>query len=330
MLLLVDTAVQPLGELLSLVVGEVVPSAVADHPGVGQARRFPSGGRSSHLKELLDLNQAAIRDLDALPVAPLAQLDQQLDDRILDGEGLRGLGDGFQVRLSQAQGSLRGHILGGVGQEHGQLLFILQSVDPHADDEAIVERLELGLLGHLVTGADDAAEGHLDALVTRVELTLVQDREHRVEDGTVGLERLVDEGHTGSRHVAVVDAAEDILLQALEGNRAEDLLRHAELRQQALEVADLVGEAVLQPAGEEALGRSGRAEEERVLAGDSGEQEHAGVIATTDEAALEMFAELLEFNVDRHGGDYLELLPRALLAGFWGFICQPRLPWALS
>lgn len=54
------------------------------------------------------------------------------------------------------------------------------------------------------------------------------------------------------------------------------------------------------------------------------------MIATADEAALEVFAEFLELNVDRHGGDYLELLPRPLLAGFWGFICQPRLPWALS
>jgi hypothetical protein len=126
-----------------------------------------------------------------------------------------------------------------------------------------------------------------------LELAFVEDREHRVQDCAVGLEGLVDEGDAGSGHVTVVDATEDILLQALEGHGAEDLLRHAELGQQALEVLDVIGEAVLQPAGEEALGGAGRAEEDGVLAGHRGEEEHAGVIAATDEAAFEVSAELL-------------------------------------
>ena len=90
-------------------------------------------------------------------MAPLTQLDQQLDGRVLNGKGLSGLGDGLQFGLGQAQRGLGGHILRGVSEEVGQLLFVLQAVDTHADDEAIVERLELGLLGHLVTGTDDAA-----------------------------------------------------------------------------------------------------------------------------------------------------------------------------
>ena len=138
MLLLVYTAVEPLSQLLRLIGGEIVPGAVADHPGVGEAGRLAARGGGGDLKHPLNLTQTAIRDLDALPVAPLPEVDQEFDDRLFDRQGLGELCCLFKVGLGKAKLSLRSLVLEIGRQELGELLFVLQAVDPHADDEAVV------------------------------------------------------------------------------------------------------------------------------------------------------------------------------------------------
>ena len=81
--------------------------------------------------------------------------------------------------------------------------------------------------------------------------------------------------------MAGVDAFIAVLLERLERDWAEDFLRHAELSEEAFEVLGF-GEAVLEAAGEQALAGAGRAEEERVLAGERGEEEHARLLFAGD------------------------------------------------
>lgn len=50
---------------------------------------------------------------------------------------------------------------------------------------------------------DQAEEGHAQALVAIIKEALVEEREQCVQDGRVGLEDLVDEGHLTGRQVAV-------------------------------------------------------------------------------------------------------------------------------
>lgn len=60
-----------------------------------------------------------------------------------------------------------------------------------ADEEAVVEGIELLALRQFIGGSNKADEGHGEALVAVVEEALVQEGEQRVQDRTVGLEDLV-------------------------------------------------------------------------------------------------------------------------------------------
>ena len=86
-------------------------------------------------------------------------------------------------------------------------------VDDEAQQEAIVERLQLVVLRQLVAGAEEGDERHLGHLAPVVEAALVDQREDGIEDGGVGLEDLIEEGDVRFRQLAGGDAAILVILQ---------------------------------------------------------------------------------------------------------------------
>ncbi len=67
--------------------------------------------------------------------------------------------------------------------------------DRPPDQKAVVQRVELLALGQLVGGGHRRQQRHAHARAAVVKHALVDEREQRVEDGAVGLEDLVNEGH---------------------------------------------------------------------------------------------------------------------------------------
>jgi hypothetical protein len=77
-----------------------------------------------------------------------------------------------------------------------------------------------------------------------------------------------------------------VILERLDRQRTEEFLGHREARQQALEIAG-VAEGCVQAACQFAFGGARGADQQRVLAGQRGEQAQAHALAAFDEAVFE-------------------------------------------
>jgi hypothetical protein len=66
--------------------------------------------------------------------------------------------------------------------------------DCAANEEAVIECVQLLTLWQLVTGANQAQEGHRQALVAIVKQAFVQQRQEGVQDGTAVTEQRSTEG----------------------------------------------------------------------------------------------------------------------------------------
>jgi hypothetical protein len=145
---------------------------------------------------------------------------------------------------------------------------------PHAQEEAVEDRLEALVGGHLVRRAEHAQERHVDHGAAVVELPLVEEREQRVEDGAVRLEDLVEEDDLGLGHHALGAAAVGALAEGGDVDRPEELVGLGEAREQVLEVVAV--DVAREGADEGALRGAGRADERDVLARDDGDEEAGG------------------------------------------------------
>jgi hypothetical protein len=73
----------------------------------------------------------------------------------------------------------------------------VEVVRDDAQEEAVEERGQVVVVGHLVGGAEQRDERHRGDVGAVGEAPLVQDAEERVQDGRVGLEDLVEEDDLG-------------------------------------------------------------------------------------------------------------------------------------
>lgn len=77
-----------------------------------------------------------------------------------------------------------------------------------------------------------------------------------------------------------------VFLERADRQRAEELLRHGEAGEQALEIAR-IAKGQVDAARERALGRAGRPDQQRVFARERGEQARAQHLPAFDQARLE-------------------------------------------
>ena len=161
----------------------------------------------------------------------------------------------------------------------------VQVVRVDAEEEAVEDRVQRLVPGHLVRGGEDADERALDHLAPARELALVEQREQRIQDGAVRLEHLVEKDdlrlRQHARRVALVRA----VAERGDVDRAEDLVGLREAREQVLEVAGL--HQLGQGADERALGRARGPEQDAVLAGDDGDHQEADDLVLAEELVLE-------------------------------------------
>ena len=168
----------------------------------------------------------------------------------------------------------------------------VEVVGVHAQEEAVEDRVERLVPGHLVRGREDADQRAAYHLAAARELALVEQREQGVEDRAVRLEDLVEEDDLRLGQHAGRVAAVDALAERGDVDRAEDLVRLGEAREQVLEVVRLhqLGER----ADERALGRAGRAEQHAVLAGDDRDHQEPDDLVLAEELPFEGARELLQ------------------------------------
>lgn len=142
------------------------------------------------------------------------------------------------------------------------------------DEQPVVEGREfLAFCGHLVGGAHRHPQRNGRYFGAVFVDAFVEYWEHAVEDRGVALEDLVYEGDLGLREHTFGVPLEAILAQRRELRRPEYLVGHRGPVEADVEVGRPLYPGA-EGAGELALGRSGRAEQEDVIAGDQG-QDHA-------------------------------------------------------
>ena len=108
---------------------------------------------------------------------------------------------------------------------------------PDAEEEAVEDRRERLVGGDLVRGAEARQERARDDGAAARVAALVQEREQRVQDGRVALEDLVEEDDLGVRQHPLDAPLVAPLAERGDVDRAEDLVRLGEAREEVLEVA---------------------------------------------------------------------------------------------
>ena len=187
----------------------------------------------------------------------------------------------------------------------------VQVVRQGAHQEAIEDRAQRVVVRDLVGGAVQRRQRHLDAGAAGEEPALVQDAEQRVQDGGVGLEDLVEEHDVGVGQHRLDPADVGALAEGLDVDRAEDLVRLGEPRQQVLEVArvDQAGEVPHQRR----LRGPGGTHDQHVLAGDQRHQQHADQLALVEVPLVERAPDLAHLLRDaQHIGVQRQHSPRRL------------------
>ena len=161
----------------------------------------------------------------------------------------------------------------------------VEVVRQRAHQEAIEDRPQRVVVRDLVGGAVQRRQRHLDAGAAGEEPPLVQDAEQRVQDRRVRLEDLVEEDDVGVGQHRLDAADVGALAEGLDVDRAEDLVRLGEARQQVLEVArvDQPGQVPHQRR----LRGAGRTDDQHVLAGDQRDEQQADQLALVEVALVE-------------------------------------------
>jgi hypothetical protein len=141
---------------------------------------------------------------------------------------------------------------------------IRDGLDHEAHEETIVERAEAAFgIGRFVRGTDHRDERHPRTVAPTVEDTFVDEAKEAIEDGRIGLEDLVEEGHFGLRQIAIGHPPVVLLFETFERNRSKQFVGVGEPGQQVLEGARpprLHRENLGQSTGEHRLRRTRRSE----------------------------------------------------------------------
>jgi hypothetical protein len=225
---------------------------------------------------------------------PRAQLDQQVGDAIGQSDAVARVRERSEFRRIQRILRIDRIAAGG---EVEQLPKATRTHRAHrqAHQETVEEGFGHLVVRHLVGSADHADQRAAHATRAIVELALVEQGQERVENGAVGAKHLVDEGDRRigqeTRSVAFVT----VLLERTDRERPEQLFRHREARQQAFEVAR-IAKCVVQAPRQFALGRAGRTDQQRMLAGKRSEQRKAHLAATLDEAGFQLIQQSRQFH----------------------------------
>ncbi len=239
---------------------------------------LPTGQRGGDRGELLDLHDAAVRQQD--PAAPKgAHGGRELGP---DGGQIHGIGLIRELVQAGQRQRLDGGPLGHPAALQ-QLLEagIAQRLDEDAEQEAVGERLQAGVVRERVGGADADAQGAVDHGVAAAEDPVVEQPQQRVQDGRGAKEYLVQEGQLGLRKHALGAGLDDAVAQLLEVDGAEDLRRLGEAAEQVLERGPAEGRG--DASDSFGLGRSRGADHEQVLPRDGGEHDQLGQRLTLDE-----------------------------------------------
>ena len=125
------------------------------------------------------------------------------------------------------------------------------------------------------------SSGHAQDLPAARVAPLVQEREERVQDGRVALEDLVEEDDLRVRQHPLDAPLVAPLAERGDVDRAEDLVRLGEAREEVLEVAGV--DQPRERADERALRRPGGPDEDGVLAGDDRDEEEADDLVLAEE-----------------------------------------------
>ena len=107
---------------------------------------------------------------------------------------------------------------------------------------------EVLALRQLVAGPVERQQRHGHALAVVVQAALLHERQQAVEDGRVGLADLVEEGDLGLGQPAGGQAPILVRLEALDGDRPEQLVGDAEARQQVDEGGQAAAAAAIRRA----------------------------------------------------------------------------------
>jgi hypothetical protein len=217
----------------------------------------------------------------------LAQFGQHSDKRRRQRYGGRGFGQAREVAAVQPQFIRRRRpVAQAAGLEQGAEAAGADRRHRQAYQEAVEEGLGDFVLRHLVGGADGADQRAGLAPGAVVELAFVEQGQQGIEDRAVGLEYFVDECNRGIGQEALGVSLVAVVFEGLDRQRAEQFLGHREARQQPLEVAPRAEHRVQAPR-QFALGRTRRADEQAVFAGQRGQQAEPHALAAFDEARFE-------------------------------------------
>ena len=265
--------------------GLVVPEAILEQQQIQRGDLVATVEEGARLDEPDRLLPAPIRHIAA--VTELAvELLAQLVDELETGVGQAHLLDLRLPGLVLLPPDLhRGRqVLVGLAitRQHGlEVGFLLHPVHPDPHQHAIVERLQPAVRGgQLVRCGHQQPHGNGMLAVAVAELPLVDGGEQGVEDGRARLPDLVEKHHLGLRQVAVSQPQVlAILLERLDGEGTEHLLRRAEAGHQVFEVAGIV-KGELEAPRDQALGDARGAQQEDALATQGRQQaEPQGVLA---------------------------------------------------
>lgn len=169
-----------------------------------------------------------------------------------------------------------------IARQHGlEVGFLLHPVHPDPHQHAVVERLQPAVRGRqLVRGGDQQPHGNGVLAVAVAKLPLVDGGEQGVEDGGARLPDLVEEDHLGLRQIAAGQPQVlAILLERLDGEGAEHLLRRTETGHQVFEMAGILKRQLEAPR-DQALGDARGAQQKDALATQGRQQaEPQGILA---------------------------------------------------
>jgi hypothetical protein len=258
-----------------------------------QQQQIPQPDRAAafagrrHAQQPHGLHPAAVGHVQTVTRQFGAQFGQHADHAWRQRDVVRSLRDGAEIFVAQRQcGVRRQPFVGTARTEQRAETGGADRHHRHAHQKAVEEGFTHFVLRHLVGGADHADQRAQLTARTVVEFAFVQQREQRVEDGAVGLEHLVDEGDRRIGQEAVGMTLVAVFFQRADGQRAEQLFGHRKAGEQTLEVAG-IAEGAAQAARQFALGGAGRPDQQRVLAGQRGQQAQAHDRAALDQTAFE-------------------------------------------
>ena len=188
-----------------------------------------------------------------------------------------------------------------------------------AEQEPIEQGAERLVLGQVVRRREEREQGKPVDLGAAAIDPLVQHRQQVVQDRAVGVEQLVEEDELGLGEHAGDDRGDRSLAEPGQVDRAEDLVRLGEARQQVFEGTPPHHRREL--VDQRRLGRPRRPMQEQVLARDDRQRDEVDHLVAADEAALEHVDDVLPecghrlLNHGRsrllHGGrDQLDVLER--------------------